>query len=171
MLAAVYHGINDLRIEKVEKPTICEDEALLRVKAAAICGTDLRILAAGHFKIPQGMMCILGHELAGEVVEVGSQVSGLVPGTRIAIAPNVGCGKCEQCIQGLDHLCPSYEAFGISLDGAFAEYMRIPAASSNEETSSSSPKVSPMRRLLSTSPSPAVTTAPEPAALSPATWC
>ena len=128
MLAAVYHGINDLRVEEVEKPTIGEDEALLRVKAAVICGTDLRILASGHFKIPPGTTRILGHELAGEVAEVGAQVRGLVLGTRVVIAPNAGCGRCEQCIRGLDHLCPSYEAFGISLDGAFAEYMRIPAA-------------------------------------------
>ena len=71
MLAAVYHGVNDLRVEDIVKPTIGEDEALLRVKAAAICGTDLRILASGHFKIPQAMTRILGHEFAGEVVEVG----------------------------------------------------------------------------------------------------
>jgi L-iditol 2-dehydrogenase len=128
MLAAVYHGINDLRVEDIVKPAIGEDEALLRVKAAAICGTDLRILASGHFKIPQGTRRILGHEFAGEVVEVGPQASGLVSGTRIAIAPNVGCGTCQQCIQGRDHLCPNYEAFGISFDGAFAEYIRIPAA-------------------------------------------
>jgi len=128
MLAAVYHGINDLRMEDIVKPTIGEDEALLRVKAAAICGTDLRIIVSGHFRIPQGTRRILGHELAGEVVEVGPRVSDLVPGMRIVIAPNTGCGRCEQCIQGLDHLCPNYEAFGISLDGAFAEYMRIPAS-------------------------------------------
>jgi L-iditol 2-dehydrogenase len=128
MLAAVYHGINDLRIEEVEKPAIGEDEALLRVKAAAICGTDLRILASGHFKILEGTTRILGHELAGQVVEIGPRVRGLVPGMRIAIAPNTGCGTCEQCVQGRDHLCPNYEAFGISLDGAFAEYMRIPAS-------------------------------------------
>lgn len=126
MLAAVYHGIEDLRVEEIPEPRFGEDEALLRVKAAAICGTDLRILASGHFKIPEEMTRILGHELAGEVVEVGSRVSGLVPGMRVAIAPNIGCGTCEECIQGRDHLCRHYEAFGISLDGAFAEYMRIP---------------------------------------------
>ena len=86
MLAAVYRGIDDLRVEDIVKPTIGEDEALLRVKAAAICGTDLRILASGHFKIPQGMSRILGHELAGEVAEVGPRVRGLVPGIRIVIA-------------------------------------------------------------------------------------
>jgi len=128
MLAAVYHGINGLRIEDIVKPAIGEDEALLRVKAATICGTDLRILASGHFKIPPGTTRILENELAGQVAEVGSRVRGLISGMRIAIAPNVGCGTCEECTQGRDHLCPNYEAFGISLDGAFAEYMRIPAA-------------------------------------------
>jgi len=126
MLAAVYHGPGDIRVEEVERPSIGEEEALLRVRAASICGTDLRIYSSGHFKIPPGTSRILGHEFAGEVAEVGSMVKALTPGMRIAIAPNIGCGVCEQCIQGHNHLCPTYEAFGISLDGAFSEYMLIP---------------------------------------------
>jgi threonine dehydrogenase-like Zn-dependent dehydrogenase len=126
MLAAVYHNPGDIRVEEVERPSIGEEEALLRVKAASICGTDLRIYSSGHFKIPPGTSRILGHEFAGEVAEVGSMVKSLTPGMRIAIAPNIGCGVCEQCIQGHNHLCPIYEAFGISLDGAFSEYMLIP---------------------------------------------
>ncbi len=127
MLAAVYYGVQDIRVEEVEQPAIGEDEALLRVRAAPICGTDLRIYSTGHFKIPPGTRRILGHEVAGEVTAVGSRVESLSPGMRVAIAPNVGCGTCHQCIQGNNHLCPDYEAFGISLNGAFAEYMRIPA--------------------------------------------
>jgi len=127
MLAAVYHGIGDLRLEKLPEPAFGEDEALLRVRAASICGTDLRIYASGHFKIPPGTPRILGHELAGEVVAVGSEVKALEPGMRVAIAPNIGCGTCLECIRGRDHLCPNYDALGISLDGAFVEYMRVPA--------------------------------------------
>lgn len=126
MLAAVYHGPGDIRVEEVERPSIGEEEALLRVRAASICGTDLRIYSSGHFKIPSGTSRILGHEFAGEVAAVGSMVKSFTPGMRIAIAPNIGCGVCEQCIQGHNHLCPTYEAFGISLDGAFSEYMLIP---------------------------------------------
>lgn len=126
MLAAVYHNPGDIQVEEVERPSIGEDEALLQVRAASICGTDLRIYSSGHFKIPPGTSRILGHEFAGEVAEVGSMVKSLTPGMRIAIAPNIGCGVCEQCVQGHNHLCPTYEAFGISLDGAFSEYMLIP---------------------------------------------
>ena len=126
MLAAVYHDVGDMRVEEVRRPTVGDEQALLRVRAASICGTDLRIYSSGHFKIPPGTSRILGHEFAGEVAEVGSMVKSLTPGMRIAIAPNVGCGACEQCVQGHSHLCPTYEAFGISLDGAFSEYMLIP---------------------------------------------
>lgn len=126
MLAAVYHDVGEMRLEEVPRPTISDEEALLRVRAASICGTDLRIYSSGHFKIPPGTSRILGHEFAGEVAAVGSMVKSLTPGMRIAIAPNIGCGVCEQCIRGNNHLCPTYEAFGISFDGAFSEYMLIP---------------------------------------------
>jgi L-iditol 2-dehydrogenase len=126
MLAAVYHGVGDMRVEEVPRPTVGDEEALLRVRAASICGTDLRIYSSGHFKIPLGTSRILGHEFAGEVVEVGSMVKSLIPGMRVAIAPNIGCGVCHQCIQGRSHLCPIYDAFGITLDGAFSEYILIP---------------------------------------------
>lgn len=126
MLAAVYHDVEDIRVEEVPRPTVGGEDALLRVRAASICGTDLRIHSFGHFKIPPGTSRILGHEFAGEVVEVGSMVKSLTSGMRVAIAPNIGCGVCEQCIQGRGHLCPDYDAFGITLDGAFSEYVLIP---------------------------------------------
>lgn len=126
MLAAVYHDVRDVRVEKVTRPSVGDEDALLRVRAASICGTDLRIYSSGHFKIPPGTSRILGHEFSGEVVQVGSMVKSLSPGMRVAIAPNIGCGVCEQCIQGRSHLCPTYDAFGITLDGAFSEYMLIP---------------------------------------------
>jgi threonine dehydrogenase-like Zn-dependent dehydrogenase len=126
MLAAVYHDVGDIRVEEVPRPTVGDEEALLRVRAASLCGTDLRVYSSGHFKIPPGTSRILGHEFAGEVVEVGLMVKSLKPGMRVAIAPNIGCGVCEQCIQGRGHLCPTYDAFGITLDGAFSEYVLIP---------------------------------------------
>ena len=128
MLAAVYHGVGDIQLEEVPTPAIGADEILMRVRAGSICGTDLRIYSSGHFKIPPGTPRILGHELAGEVAEAGSLVRGYKPGMRITVAPNFGCGTCDQCIQGNTHLCPHYEALGITVDGAFAEYARIPAA-------------------------------------------
>lgn len=126
MKAAYYYGIGDIRIEECEIPKISEKEILIKVRASAICGTDLRIYKGGHFKIPEGTKRVLGHELAGEIVEVGAQVKGYKIGMRVALPPNVGCGHCPMCIQGLNQLCPDYEAFGISYDGGFQEYMRVP---------------------------------------------
>lgn len=127
MKAAFYYGIGDIRVEEVEIPKIDCEEILIKVKACAICGTDLRIFKYGHFKIPQGTKRVLGHEVAGEIVAVGSKVKGYKVGMGVAIPPNVGCGTCPMCIQGYNQLCPTYEAFGISLDGGFQEYMKIPA--------------------------------------------
>lgn len=127
MKAALYHRIGDLRIEEVELPRINEEEILIKVKACAVCGTDLRIYKFGHFKIPQGTKRVLGHEVSGEIVAVGSKVKGYKVGMGVAVPPNVGCGTCSMCIQGYNQLCPTYEAFGISLDGGFQEYMKIPA--------------------------------------------
>jgi threonine dehydrogenase-like Zn-dependent dehydrogenase len=124
--AAYYYGIGDMRLEETSVPHITGDDLLLRVRAAAICGTDLRILKAGHFKIPEGSRRVLGHEIAGEIVEVGANVTGYSVGDRVAALPNVGCGHCPWCLKGLNQLCPDYEAFGISYDGGFQEYMRVP---------------------------------------------
>jgi len=69
----------------------------------------------------------LGHELAGEIIETGDGVAGLAPGMHVGVAPNIGCGTCRECVSGWTNLCQDYQAFGISLDGAFAEYMLITA--------------------------------------------
>lgn len=129
MLAAVYHGPHDLRVERVPVPVIGPDELLLRVLRANICGTDLRILHGGHRKYPPGTTRIPGHEVVGEVVAVGSAIdSASYPtGRRYFVAPNMGRGDSRETISGNNNLDPEYEAFGITLDGAFAEYMRVPA--------------------------------------------
>jgi L-iditol 2-dehydrogenase len=128
MLAAIYHGIEDIRLQEVECPAIADDEILLKIKVAFICGTDLRIISSGHPKIPPGTNRILGHELSGEVVKVGKLVKHIPMGMRVTVATNIGCGMCWQCIRGNNHLCSNWQGIGISLDGAFVEYMRIPAA-------------------------------------------
>lgn len=128
MLAAVYHGPNDLRVEQVPMPDIKPDEILLKMVSASICGTDLRILHGNHRLFPPGTVRILGHELVGDVEEVGSDVKELTKGQRFFIAPNISCGHCRQCIAGLNNRCENYTAFGLTIDGAFSEYVRIPAA-------------------------------------------
>ncbi|MBT3320348.1 MAG: alcohol dehydrogenase catalytic domain-containing protein [Clostridia bacterium] len=127
MKAAYYYGKQDIRIEEVPLPQIGDSDMLIKVKATAVCGTDLRIFKFGHFKIPEGDKRVLGHEIAGEIVKIGKNVKGYELGDRIATPPNIGCGHCTWCIKGLNQLCPDYEAFGISIDGGFAEYMRVPS--------------------------------------------
>lgn len=127
MKAVVYHAANDLRLEERQIPGIEADEALLRVSSACICGTDLRILHGNHRLYPPGTIRIPGHEVVGELVEVGAQVTGLRTGQRLFIAPNMGCGHCPECVSGNNNLCKDYMAIGLTRDGAFAEYMVIPA--------------------------------------------
>ncbi len=125
MRAAVHKGIGQIDLLELPIPEPGPGEALLRVGAVGICATDVRIFSKGHHRIPPGTLRVLGHELAGEVVKVGSGVDRLSPGMRVGVAPNVGCGECPECLAGWTNLCPDYQAFGISLDGAFAEFMLI----------------------------------------------
>ena len=128
MKAAYLVDKRKIEVSETAIPEIKENEMLLKIKATAICGTDLRIFKFGHFKIPDGEKRVLGHEIAGEIAETGSNVRYFTKGMRVVVAPNIGCGTCPMCIKGLNQLCPNYEAFGISLDGGFQEYMFIPAA-------------------------------------------
>jgi threonine dehydrogenase-like Zn-dependent dehydrogenase len=105
---------------------MADDELLVRVRAASICGTDLRILKAGHASIPAGTRRVLGHEVAGDVAKVGSRVQGFTPGERVSLAPCVGCGPCEDCIAGDNNACASVQILGIAFDGGFQEFLRVP---------------------------------------------
>jgi L-iditol 2-dehydrogenase len=126
MLAARFYGPKDIRIEEVPLPDLPRGGALLKVKACGLCGTDKRIYNFGHFHITPGQPRILGHEVAAEIVALDSSVKGFAIGDRVTLAPNVGCGVCKVCRDGYTQLCPDYDAFGISLDGGFAEYMAVP---------------------------------------------
>ena len=126
MLAARMYGINDLRVEEVPKPKVGKNEILLKIKAAAICGTDVRMLTAGANGIDADHPLTLGHEFAGVIDEVGENVTAYQVGMRVVVAPNIGCGTCDMCVSGNGHLCPDYRALGVNTDGGFAEYMLIP---------------------------------------------
>lgn len=126
MKAAVFHGPGVVKVDDVPVPAIGPEDLLVAVRAASICGTDLRIATYGHFKLPDGQRRVLGHETAGVVVEVGAAVRDFTVGDRVSITPNIGCGHCRFCRQGLNNMCADYEAFGITLDGGFQEYLRVP---------------------------------------------
>jgi len=127
MKAAVFRGIEDIKIEDIPKPKITKDEILLKVNACAICGTDVRIFKSGHKNINPPH--VLGHEICGTVVKTGSNISGYKEGERVVVDPIITCGKCYYCKKGLTNLCFEFQkitdAFGYSRQGGFAEYMAI----------------------------------------------
>jgi L-iditol 2-dehydrogenase len=129
MLAAVYHGPNDLRLENVPVPEIAKGEILVRVDSASICGTDLRIYHGNHRMYPPGTVRIPGHEVVGRIARLGEDITNYSVNQRVFIAPNTGCGHCLQCVAGNNNLCANYDAIGVTSDGGFAEFVRIPANS------------------------------------------
>ncbi len=85
----------------------------------------MKIYSYGHHAIKEGEKRILGYEFAGEIVELGKNVKGYEIGMRVGVEPNFGCGRCRMCRMGLISLCPEYYCYGITVDCAFAEYIRI----------------------------------------------
>jgi L-iditol 2-dehydrogenase len=124
MKALVYHGPQDLRVEERPDREPGAGEALLRVEACGICGTDLRIASGSHRAYPEGTVRIPGHEIAGRLAAVGDGVD-LAVGSAAFVAPNVGCGHCPQCRAGRVNLCRTPRALGITDDGGFAEFVLL----------------------------------------------
>ncbi len=128
MLAISTLGNGKIEIIDIPKPKISDNEILLKVKASSICGTDIKIKNFGHFKNPEGKKIVLGHEVSGIIEQIGKNVpsSLFTEGMRVAIAPNIGCGHCDNCISGFTNYCENYQAIGITINGSFAEYLKIP---------------------------------------------
>jgi L-iditol 2-dehydrogenase len=116
-------------LEDTPHPNVGPDDILVKVLTCGICGTDLRIWHGGHRKYPSGTVRVPGHEVVGDVVAVGANVRGIQPGQRYIIAPNWGCGHCRQCVTGNNNRCANYGAVGITVDGAFAEFLLVPGVS------------------------------------------
>lgn len=112
----------DYAVKDVVIPEITEDEVLIKVKAVGICGTDVPILD-GDREVPYPL--IPGHEFAGDIVKVGSNVKELKIGDRVTPAIVIGCGQCYFCRKGLETLCDNIVETGIHVDGAFAEYVSV----------------------------------------------
>ncbi|MGA4670121.1 zinc-binding dehydrogenase [Propionibacteriaceae bacterium Y1923] len=126
MLAAIFKAPGELALEDVPAPTPGPGEVLFKVGANTVCGTDLRILRGEKSKgIDRGV--ILGHEIAGEVVELGEGVTQYKVGDRFAVIPSVMCGSCWFCTHGEEHFCDSVELFGYKINGGLAEYAILPA--------------------------------------------
>ena len=121
------HAAHDLRLEDVPEPMYAADEVLVQLGAGGICGSDLHYFhhgGVGDFRLRQPMT--LGHEVAGEIVAVGAEVTRVRVGDRVAVNPSRPCLECEQCLAGHSNLCPNMRFFGSAarfphVQGAFAE--------------------------------------------------
>jgi len=127
-LKAVVKSRPEPGVEVVDLPVpeVGVGEVLIRVRAAAICGSDLGIyyytLAYSEMKLP----VVMGHEFAGEIAEVGSEVEGYSVGDRVLSESVKACGSCRYCLEGMSNLCEGSTLFGIHTDGGFAEYVAVP---------------------------------------------
>ncbi len=128
MKAAVLHKPLDLRLEEVPIPQINANESLVRMRRVGICGSDLHYYLKGavaSFVVKEPL--ILGHECAGEIVEIGDELKSLKIGQRVAIEPGFTCGKCEYCKSGRYNLCREVKFYATPpYGGAFAEYASAP---------------------------------------------
>lgn len=113
-----------LLMKELPTPEIGPYEALVRVRNVGVCGTDLKI-RAGRMSL-EVVPLIMGHEVAGEVAEVGSEVRGFSPGDRVTIAFYVTCGRCRYCREGRDTLCADVRQHGFSIAGGMADYIKTP---------------------------------------------
>jgi L-iditol 2-dehydrogenase len=120
-----FHAPGDVRVEDAPQPSPGPDEVKLRVANCSTCGTDVKIFRFGHHHIVPPR--VMGHEIAGEIVEVGPQVSGWRVGERVQVIAAIPCGRCADCAAGRMTVCPNQESMGYHYDGGFAEYLIVPA--------------------------------------------
>lgn len=128
MRAAVFHGPRDIRLSEVPDPIPRAGEVLIKVHRAGICGSDVNRFLYGSHPWPPGF--IMGHEFSGEIAELGPGVSGWRLGEPAVVEPTLYCGACFYCRQGYHNRCVDFMRRGITgsgTDGAFAEYVRVPA--------------------------------------------
>lgn len=139
-------------IAEVDIPKISKDELLLKVKATSICGTDLHIYdwdswAQRTLKLP----LIFGHEVAGEVVEVGRNVKNFKIGDFVSVESHIPCGKCFYCRSGSMHICENLKVIGVDRNGSYAEYVAIPAICAWKQKKSLLPEIASIHEPLGNS--------------------
>jgi threonine 3-dehydrogenase len=122
------HAERGIWMQDVDKPTIGHNDVLIRVKRSAVCGTDIHIFqwddwAKSTIEVPT----TIGHEFCGEIVECGSEVKGFAIGDRVSAEGHITCGVCRNCRAGRRHLCMNTLGVGVNRNGAFAEFVSVPA--------------------------------------------
>lgn len=126
MRAAVYHGINDVRVETIPVPEIGHGEVLVKIHTCGICGTDLKKIHTGSHSAPR----VFGHEMAGTIVAVGEGVTRFAVGDRVMAYHHIPCGTCFYCRKQTFAQCETYKKVGCTAGfepsgGGFAEYIRV----------------------------------------------
>jgi len=126
MRAAVYRGVNDVRVETVPVPKINDGEVLIRVHSCGVCGTDLKKIHTGSHSAPR----IFGHEISGVIAAIGDGVEGFAVDDRVMVFHHTPCGKCYYCRKKTPTQCNDYKRVGVTAGfepagGGFAEYVRV----------------------------------------------
>jgi L-iditol 2-dehydrogenase len=125
MKAMALFGKDDIRQVEKDKGNLHGEEVEIRILYCGVCGSDVRMYYTGptpRYKVP----VVLGHEIAGEVVNLGPQASGFEIGDLVTVAPIMPCLRCDPCLNGNTHLCEQGEVVGTTMDGGFAEAMIVP---------------------------------------------
>jgi L-iditol 2-dehydrogenase len=126
MRAAVYRGINDVRVETIAVPEIGDGEVLVKIHTCGICGTDLKKIHSGSHDAPR----VFGHEMAGTIAQIGAGVEGFAVGDRVMAYHHIPCGECYYCRKQTFAQCEVYKKVGCTAGfapagGGFAEYIRV----------------------------------------------
>ena len=128
MKASRFLGNKTFAVTDLPTPHAGPGELVLRNQVCGVCSTDVHIYHGEPGSADVNPPVVLGHEYSGEVVEVGEGVTGFAVGDHVTVDPNIYCGHCAYCQNGKKQLCPSMEAIGVTRDGGFAQYSRIPAS-------------------------------------------
>ncbi|MFO7194052.1 MULTISPECIES: zinc-dependent dehydrogenase [Thermocrispum] len=124
MKVARFYAPGEIKLEDAPEPSPGPGEVKLRVRNCSTCGTDVKISRHGHHHIVPPR--VIGHEIAGEIVELGDGVTGWSVGDRVQVIAAIPCGECVECRAGWPTICPNQESMGYHYDGGFAEYMIVP---------------------------------------------
>lgn len=125
MKAARFYEKRKFVVEEVALRNPKEDEVIVKIRYCGVCGTDVHIFEGEKGSAEVTPPTILGHELSGDVVKVGSAVKNIKVGDRVSVDPNEYCGRCYFCLNGKKHLCNEMVGIGTAADGGFAEYIIV----------------------------------------------
>lgn len=125
MISAVFYGKGDIRIAEMPMPAVGPQDVLIKVMACGVCGTDVHIFEGDKGAADTTSPVILGHEFAGVVESVGTEVQYVKPGDRVCVDPNQLCGRCGYCRDGIGHFCENMVGIGTTVNGGFAQYCAV----------------------------------------------